>query len=318
MLEGCDGGGKSTYADALVKTHAFLTEDEPNPPRVVVLHKGQPTPGLDAFAEYELPLEEPDLRQLCHSTRDLVVMDRWHAGEPVYGSLYRGASRLTEAGMLHVEMALDAVGALKMLVQPRSVEVVRQRLLDRGEDFLKPAHVDRVHGWYEAHGAAQDYVRANAIAPSETLKHAATLAVDAHTNDIRTWPGYVGDASPSTLLVGDQRNDGPRARLEFQRAFTPWDSAGSALYLMRALLTVEMRRQVGIINAHEPGMDLSLIHELPYRVNVVALGNHASKALRDVRVTHEKVPHPQWWRRFRHSKVTAYGETIREASRWNW
>ena len=317
MLEGCDGGGKSTYADALVKTHAFLTEDEPDRPRSLMLHKGQPTPGLDAFSEYELPLEEPDLRRMCHSTRDLVVMDRWHAGEIVYGTLYRNTTRLTEASMLHVEMALSAIGALKMLVQPAQLPVLQDRLTERGEDFLRPEHVHLVHSWYETHGKVNGYRRGSSVSPSEALKHAEALAVDAHAADIRTWPGYVGDATPAVLLVGDQRNDGPRARLEFRRAFTPWDNGGSALYLMRALHQAEMRRRVGIINANEVGVDLGLIGKLPYQTNVVALGNHASKALRNAGVTHEKVPHPQWWRRFKHSGIDVYAATIKEASRWS-
>jgi len=316
LCEGVDGGGKSTYVDTLVKTFRLAHDGETNPPQVTVIHKGQPEPGVDAFTEYELPLDEPTLHAMIRSPRHLVVMDRWHAGELVYGQLYRGHSRLSEGGMLHVELTLTALGALKLLVQPRVAQVIKQRLLDRGEDFLELDHVHQVHAWYETHGQTYLYHRAGAIPPGTALRAAASMSLDVDTVGIRHLPGYVGSAAPATLLVGDQRNDGPRARPEFPRAFTPWDNAGSAIYLMNALLTANMRRGVGIVNANEPGVDLTTLGQLPYEVHVVALGNHASATLTRAGVRHEKVPHPQWWRRFKHSQVAAYGEAIKEAAGW--
>lgn len=316
LLEGVDGGGKSSLADRIADTFAFLTEDEPNPPTLTRIHKGKPTPGLDAFQEYELPLERFDLRDQIRSKRDLVIMDRWHAGEMPYGLTYRDHSRLDDAGMLHVEMTLTAFGAVKVLVQPRNVDIVKMRLRDRGEDFLQPQHVGQVHQWYENHRNRHGYVRVTDTAPSELIVMARDRALGDDPAPPRGWPGYIGSATPHLLLVGDQRNDGPRARHEFVRAFTPWLNGGSAHFLMKTLVLGNMFHGVGVVNAHEPGVDLTLIDKIEPRPAVVTLGRLASKTLTDLGVRHETVPHPQWIRHFRSNQMSWYVQEIKEAAKW--
>jgi len=316
LLEGVDGGGKSTLANRIEETFKFLTEDDPNPPQVVRIHKGKPTPNLDAFQEYELPLERFDLRDLVHSKRDLVIMDRWHAGEIPYGKLYRGESRLDQAGLLHVELVLNAVGAVKVLAQPDDVDLVKFRLKERGEDFLQPEHVDHVHRWYESLRTLYGYVRSSDTAPSELIQTARDRALGDQPEVPRRWPGYVGSPYPRLLLVGDQRNDGPRARHEFVRAFTPCLGGSSAVYLLNTLNLAGIRRDVGIVNAHEPGVDLALIEKIEPRPAVVALGRLASKTLLDAGVEHETVPHPQWVRRFRNKQMGWYAQEIKKAGAW--
>jgi hypothetical protein len=316
LLESVDGGGKSTLADRIADTFTFLTEDLPNPPVLIRVHKGQPAPGLDAFQEYELPLERFDLCDLIRSKDDLVIMDRWHGGEIPYGTIYRDHSRLTMGGLLHVEMTLTAMGVVKVLAQPDNVDIVRMRLHNRGEDFLRPEHVDRVHAWYESLGSLYDYVRGPETTPSELLELARDRALGGKPAAPLSWSGYVGSPTPRLLLVGDQRNDGPRSRLEFPRAFTPWDAAGSAAYLMSTLVLGDMRRDVGIVNAHELGVNLVDVEKLDPRPTVVALGRLASKTLTNLGIEHEAVPHPQYVRRFRNKQMSWYAQEIKEAARW--
>ncbi len=315
LLEGVDGGGKSTLADRIADTFTFLTEDEPNPPQLIRIHKGKPTPGLDGFQEYELPLERFDLRNLVTSERDLVIMDRWHAGEQPYGTIYRGASRLDNAGMLHVELTLSAFGAVKVLAQPSDVDLVKYRLKTRGEDFLQPEHVDQVWRYYESLRKLYGYIRASDTAPSELIQAARDRARQLRSVP-PNWTGYVGSHHPRLLLVGDQRNDGPRARHEFVRAFTPCLNGSSAHYLMQTLCLANINRDVGIVNAHEQGVDLSLIPKIESQPTVVALGRLASKTLTDAGVEHETVPHPQWVRRFRSKHMGWYALEIRKAAAW--
>jgi Thymidylate kinase len=316
LLEGVDGGGKSTLADRIAETFTFLTEDDPNPPQVVRIHKGKPTPNLDAFQEYELPLERFDLRDLVTSKRDLVIMDRWHAGEQPYGTIYRGNSRLDDAGLLHVELTLSSYGAVKVLAQPSDVELIKFRLRERGEDFLQPEHVDQVWRWYETLKKRYGYVRASDTAPSELLQTAKERALGDEPPVPQRWPGYIGSHHPRTILVGDQRNDGPRARHEFVRAFTPCLNGSSAHYLLQTLIRADMHRDFGIVNAHESGVDLSLIPKIESSPTVVALGRLASKSLTDLGIEHETVPHPQWVRRFRSKQMGWYASEIRKAAEW--
>lgn len=314
--ESVDGGGKTTLVDELVSVFRKQVIDLADQAVVIRLRRGQPIPDLDAFQEYELPLDDPELNRVIRSPTDLVVMDRWAAGEIPYGRIYRGQSRLTDAGMLHVEMVLSAVGALKVLVQPSDVNVVIERLKNRGDDFVELRHVPDIHAWYEAHAHSYGYIRGRSTSVANLLKIAADLALGEPGGGVADLPGYLGDPDPRVILVGDQRNDGPQGRPEFIRAFTPCGGGNSSAYLLTALLIAGMRTDVGIINANEPGVDLLTITRSSTTATVVALGNNASKALTTSGVPHRKVPHPQWHRRFRHGEIDAYAAMIREAAEW--
>jgi hypothetical protein len=75
-----------------------------------------------------------------------------------------------------------------------------------------------------------------------------------------------------------------------------------------------MRTDVGIVNAHEPGTYLGFYHALEEKPGVIALGVNASKALTAAKIDHQRVPHPQWWSRFKHSDLEGYATTIKEAA----
>lgn len=318
ICEGVDGGGKSTLVNALAGTYmSWCIANDVGFSEPTILRFGQPEPGISAFDEYELPLHQSPLRDLVTSTTELVLADRYSVGEPFYGPLYRGGSRLSPGGVLHVELLLQSVGAVKLLAQPDDVATVRKRLAERGEDFLMPHHVDLVHRQYEVHGRRYAYQRAEQLPLMSTISTAHLRQRQRLDSIASMLPGYVGSLRPRVVLVGDRRNDRlESATPEFNSAFIPCVSGSSSSYLMSALnLTGIYSSNLGIVNAHEPGVDLSLLLDVGTIESVVALGNEASTALSAAGVTHAKVPHPQWWRRFRHSKLSEYANEIMEVAR---
>lgn len=137
ILEGIDGSGKSTLA-----TH--LKELSPWPATIKVGQIPQSTKTV--FETLIAPLFEvgPD---------ELLITDRWHLSELIYGPLYRDRSCIDIEALEQIETVLKSLDAMRIVISP-TVEKVASRLEARGEDFLKPQHQALVHAAY--HGLATE------------------------------------------------------------------------------------------------------------------------------------------------------------------
>jgi len=137
ILEGIDGSGKSTLAQRIAEKSTLKTRIE---------HRGPIENTVQE--EYVKPLFDVELDEL-------LIADRWHVGEMIYGPLYRGKT-LVAPYLGAIESILDWFGAVRIIMSP-PIEVVRQRLEERGEDYLEPEHIEFVHKAYEDFAWAHDY-----------------------------------------------------------------------------------------------------------------------------------------------------------------
>lgn len=314
VLEGTDGGGKTSLAKELTDTYLKGCKEHDTAPKVLNIHKGQPV-SVDAFREYENDLTRPGVFSLVTSPTGIVITDRWHVGETIYGPILRGMSRLSEIGVFHVELALTALGAIKVLVQPRELAVIQSRLRHRGDNVIKFEWVEDIHSKYEEHGSRYEYLHAEDLNLEAIIATASTTtSITRGPNSLPTvWPGYVGSAEPKYILVGDERNPGPRGDLTYPFAFTPWQKGGSAAYLMGALMLTGWHTwELGIGNINDKGVDpVAVTKAIPSHTAVIALGERASTTLKAAGIHHGKVPHPQWWRRFRNDDTQGYASLIK-------
>lgn len=308
-IEGPDCGGKSTLTRQLIEAAArrgWTGHRE---------HKGPPQPDVDPFQEYESALDVDPLRGRIDGATDLVVMDRWHVGESIYGPIWRGGSRLSVAGLAHVEASLDALGAIRVMCLPPYPELQR-RFLSRGDDLTKLEELPYIHGAYQRHAELFDYVVITGAEDRQTaVRGLLDLAWNRHVRAqyVNTYSQrtYVGQLWPTALLVGDERNAGPRPDL--RRPFTPVNGAGCSTWLWDAVLATGYHTEVGLVNAHEAGVDLAKLWRELDEPRVVALGNRASHQLRLVGVEHATVRHPQYARRFEHKDFNGYVTSLKEA-----
>ena len=123
VLEGPDGAGKTTLAKALMA--GFYSKWSARTFKVE--HRGPLRLNVDPVDEYTLPDYDPTDRA------NLVVCDRWHLSEAVYGPIYRGASRV-DLGF-H-EKWLDDRGALKLYVTA-PLKILTARVSERGDDYIE-------------------------------------------------------------------------------------------------------------------------------------------------------------------------------------
>lgn len=142
ILEGIDGSGKTSFGD-LIEAEARAAGF-----KVTREHRGQPI--MPAMNEYFYPL-------LGIGSDELLIADRWHVGELIYGPIYRGKSKTKGAMNRLVESYLDVVGAVKIIMSP-SLKVVKQRIATRGEDYLLDEHVNEVYKFYRKYAKRNGYV----------------------------------------------------------------------------------------------------------------------------------------------------------------
>lgn len=140
ILEGVDGSGKSTLASKLA------TAGELAGYNVIREHRGPIKSTV--IDEYVKPLFDI-------GPNDLLIADRWHVGELIYGPLYRGIS-LAKPHLEAIEGLLDMLHACRVIVTA-PLPVIRNRLEARGEDYLKPQDVEKVHGAYIEFGLQHGY-----------------------------------------------------------------------------------------------------------------------------------------------------------------
>lgn len=299
-LEGCDGVGKSTLAEALAdlaRAHGL---------HVRMLHRGKPVHD-DPFDEYEQGLL--DYQPANH---ELVICDRWHWGETIYGPKYRGKSMLTRAGLRHIDLFLRARGAVQVLLDmPESV--VATRLLERGDPLVAATEVSGIMQQYRE---LVTRVGRHVVTIDPTDRHAAeslfAMAVLAAEEacDLPRTDTYVGPCLPDLLLVGEKRGEGPRRRDDLP-AFVPRpDTSGH--YLITALEDARVAPLYGLVNALEDDVD-ALWHVLGHPP-VVALGVTAHHELERRRIPHGWVPHPQYVRRFHNKRSEDYVRMIQTAA----
>lgn len=300
-LEGCDGAGKSTLVEAIIREieYRFPGED------IETLHYSQLK--NDPLDEYALKFEDYRPRSGKH-----IICDRWAWGETIYGPLYRGESALTKAQFRWTEMFMKARGGTTWHVSA-DLETIQNRLRVRGEEYLQPDDVQ--HVWEGFNRLAESALTAGGTAMTDEAdaKRLAEIIIDeafyAETSALEVFrPEYIGRALPTVLLVGEkQGNSDPGATAA---PFMPRGSS-SGTFLLEALPELWWH-QVGIVNAQETDV-VELLDALFFPA-VVALGKNASDTLDAMGIEHSVVPHPQKVRRFHNNRRDEYGRLIRQTS----
>lgn len=290
-LEGPDLAGKSTLARSIMSVTL----------NAELLKQGPPPPDEDILERYLRPIQ-----RWCYDDMlvrpNLIVMDRWHVGELIYGPLLRDASRLTGQQADYIDMVLQTFGASFIYVTA-APETLQQRWELRGDDLIERRQLAEIHIEYEKWMHERPHWAA----------HVASGG--AHFTVGSPSPGagqYIGPREPRVLLLGDRRNEDT-----FIFPFVP-ARATSGHWLMGAMHEAGVNHmEVGILNACEISeeelfLQWVRLEEPP----VVTLGRNAEKQWkRAYDGTYTYLNHPQYERRFHYLKMQRYGEAIKRAMR---
>lgn len=317
VLEGADASGKSSIAAAV---KAQLKRDFPGR-KIHEFHKGRPEELSRRWVlhEYAVNIESVDW------STELAVADRWHWGERTYAAIKRpdtnvdGYGLLGIAGWRWVELFMASRGIAQFWVyQP--LEVIKRRLLTRGDDFVQTDEIAQILDLYiHTQGRVHSLEARIEVPEGETYIAgvasaiiAAAMQREESVAHLSKFPEYIGPPRPRVLLVGDRRRNPTETILPFMPV-----NANSGDYIMGALPEV-LWREVGVINSDDfHGGRLDALLDALHRPRMIVLGRLAERHVRErTPCTHEYVtlPHPQYVRRFHHSDRSMYGEAIKSYS----
>lgn len=288
ILEGPDGGGKTTLARHLEQYYGFK-----------YVHTGPPS-GQDLLEEYGY--------QLWRATYDdqPVVFDRLYLGERVYGPVLRGYDNLGEYGHKLMRRLTRGQDVYEVICLP-PIDVCRENWRGRyGELVANGAHFNEIYDRYQAYArtpgyAVWDYTTIRLEITAEILKSAFTqftsLPLDA-----------VGSPTASFFFIGDKAN---QRRLDLP--FFARGGRNSSEFFNECLAQAGYgESEIMLSNAYH--IDRTVRHFAPVRedIQVVALGDNAASVLRAQKIRFVQIPHPAYWKRFHYYHVGPYVDQLAE------
>jgi hypothetical protein len=286
ILEGPDGGGKTTLAHALVK-RGF-----------VYRHEGPPPEGVDLIAHYLEILNES-----IESPVD-TVHDRLWLGERIYGPIARGVDRIGDEGEKLFMRLHRSKKILHYLCMPE-YKVVRENYsnkIQQSDDYLKSMDKwDKVVEGY-SNWAEKTYDTSKIL----DYRNAAlenVMCDIAQDGRIFLPKGTIGSRSAKYLFIGDIPNH-PRIDVPF------FAITGSSGYLNKALqLAGFLERDIALSNAYGPEgvphSQLEILENLPNLKRIFIMGNKAKEwfwrraiLCSSDRSKVSQFPHPSFLKRF--------------------
>lgn len=326
ILEGADGTGKTTLARELVRRHdAFY------------IHNGLwPNMWQRHLACVDLAIKR--------SQTQLVVIDRLWLSEQVYGTVFRDGPGF-DLGARCLDRVLQRHGALTVLCVRKNMV---QHLIDF--DRLKK---ERPEKFTNIRRVAELYIQlelGNLVNPHHYLGQLTRLRADYQRTDFLTYdmdrfynrpgdamvqiemqlemcrsqalagqfdikrPNLAGNQNTARyLFVGEELSPAACSRAA---PFLWGDAPSAATYLNAALRALNFDETLGLwTNAvsHDDWLP-QLRAKLSATMRVIALGRIAAERCHQLGFPDLRhVPHPQWWRRFRHRDPDGYKRELKEA-----
>lgn len=294
ILEGPDGGGKTTFAKHLQENHNFQ-----------YVHTGPPESNkvLEAYGK--------TLYDANRSSRNFVI-DRLHVGERIYGPAVRNSDRLGRAGEILIQRLISAYGARLIFCLPPYPVAFRNWKKKKGEGgelIQEQETYEHVYHRYQRvikdplynEASWYDYTKINLDVAGRML---LSFGLRKQLPN-----GVIGSCEPQFLFVGEQANQ--------EYLDIPFFAlGGSSQYLNECLAEAGYEeRSIAFVNALDLSgsrMPLGETYVTLKEPKVIALGSHARVALDYFRVKNVIVPHPAYWRRFQSASRSVYVKQLRE------
>lgn len=292
IVEGPDGAGKSTLAQALAETvRARLVHCEAFP---------HVSTGLGRlYVEAMLPA-------LLGYTN--IVLDRAWLSEPIYGRAYRkGADRLGVVGRRMLERVALRCNTYVVVCLPSMDVCLNAFNQRRATEYLDSAHqLMTVYSDYAtrlAEGSLTDLPTTSFDYATQLFELPKFESAEQHLVEWRTGGNFNGKVVIVGESFGPLKNDDPLFRVPF----VSFSAAGCSAWLTQQLADAGLSEyQLCWVNADDSWFEniVKRLHDDRPTRWFVALGQRAAQALKGVlgaSAVIESVPHPQSAKRF-HSR----------------
>jgi predicted ATPase len=299
VLEGPDGGGKTTLATSLMNKGFDY------------VHCGPPEAGTDLLAHYLQILDSA-----LNSQKD-VVIDRLWLGERIYGPICRNNDRVGVLGQTLFQRIHNSKPILHYLCLP-PIGVAKVNYIDKMKD--KDDYVKSMDRWSDIYRAYYEWFCVfGAVANLFDYKRHTVETVMADLEILNDFTdllpkGTVGSPQAKYLFVGDQPNH--------DSIDVPFFATnGSSGYFNRALKLANFKEsEIAIGNAYSPTGERhdgdEMIRSLPKLQKIILMGGKAHDWYhRNITKNGHQVhgtPHPSYLKRFKGHDPAVMAEMFKE------
>lgn len=329
-LEGPDGSGKTTLANAII------AEAKKKNLSVHYEHCGY-TKFKDRINAYHTAA----LWRCLKSGAGLAILDRWWMSEEIYGQVYRGGTPWPQSGRF-LDRVFSRFSGLYVICAPKDPQVAYERAKGRKSDELyweknkticelyhELIPVENVEFKYrkEDYGSVFRNGDVESVLHYDRDKHRAEdyarYVID-EARDLRDrsldsvnqlldphFFNFAGDPNAKVAFVGDRTN----SKLRDRRLSWPFfEHANCSLYLAKALQLAGIGEgETMWFNSGGSGAEYNLFFAKSRKCRIVALGSLAAEWLEDNDTpSYHRIPHPQYARRFQHHDLYGYACLLAE------
>jgi uracil-DNA glycosylase len=308
-LDGIDGSGKTTLAQALRQKEGYQIKHFGVPPTEALRSE------QSIFRFYLDPMYEAVEGLVPHT-----VFDRSHLAEPIYGPVMRGGTAMTYRVEALLERYIEAVDGQIVICLPPYRVAFNNWVARKGLEYVKEASSFRkIYEGY-AHLLFNQKRNHNFIWYDYTRNYCPSFANGLMAfNGCPLPAGVVGSQRPRFLFVGERPGSGNENRdLPF---LSPENCSG---FLFDCLQQAGYKEhELAFVNAWKgdgTNTYLGPILEDLYNVRkslscVIALGEAARKALFSIDAKCVPLAHPQHVKRFKSREAKRYIEVLKDLRR---
>jgi hypothetical protein len=296
ILEGPDGGGKSTLAKELLAGPCKGWRYEHNG-----TYEGMSS--FDLFKEYTA--------QLMAGRHEGILLDRSFDSEGIYGPVIRKEDRLGKLGRKLLNRLCSAVGAVQVVCLPPKA-VAENNWQEKVTDYVKKELAwNKVYDRYEELVQDPRYVRYdytwNEGRTRKDLANRFRTMIQISAGQDSLPEGYVGSPRARYLFVGEQ--------VSLRKAWVDlpfFALSGVSAYLAEVLEEAGLAEEdVALVNAYSWSGYPTILQNHPRTIiQVIALGHLARKACAQAGVPADYLPHPNYVMRF--NKKRTYVKKLKE------
>ena len=303
VFEGPDGGGKTTLARQYAEVSGAR-----------YVHHG-PYKGVAGYGLGRLYAESILPAVLGYQP---VVLDRSWLSEPIYAAVYRaGVTRLDAGDRAVLDRLLLRCAPLTVLCLP-PVEVVTTNFLFRkGEEYLDSvAQLVDVYARYQLVRPVAPTLRIDYTINDDVIDELLRNASERPLGHPVAWASAGAWLAP-IMIVGDCFGEIKTNDSLYQWPFASFTDVGCSRWLAKLLQHAEIKEEwLFWINTDQITTGRGReFRELAANRHVIALGDVADARLTELGIDHYKVPHPQFYKRFKGSEPYPLPELIREIMR---
>ena len=288
VIEGPDKAGKTTLAKKIASDY-----------------------GLD-YAHFGPPGDDParEYIDFLLKLKHVTVCDRFFVGELIYGPLLRGESKISFLDLVTISRLCRKMISTFCLVST-PMNVIKKRFNPKKEGVTWDQNVDAWLAFHDLWPSLKVSVSnvINCAEPkflpiivksfSEHLKR--HLQFEADLNDFK---GIGTIDAKSIVLMGESLN------LNTTKYGLPFDNGPSAEFLQTMIMESGIDENYVYVVNQDVATKKEIKHHRRLGSYFVAMGTMAQTKLKREGIRAHRLPHPQYWRRFKSTKWKTYANEL--------